>query len=759
MSTIILHDKKNNNWSSLGIGPLQDAINPLATRERNGIYDMTFKYPVAGKLFHELKVGRWVVADAGPTLVTKGQRFEIAKITKPINGIVTVYCEHYRYKLLRTMVKIGAKYTGITAQFALNQLRGLMEPKSDFTFYSDVGTTSSIDFTDPTKYKNAQEVLGGVAGSILDNFGGEYQFNNNQVRLLSKAGTETNVVIAYGKNLTDINQEESIENTYTSVYGYAKVGNGDDEKIITLPEMYIDSEYVGNYTERRIQMIDFSDKEPKDVATLRGMVQSFIKSNNVGIPRVSIKASYVDLASSVTKEQLKNLEIIDLCDWVTITFNQLKINTSAQIVKTVWNISLDRYESIELGEARTDLAKVLDDSKEETKELVNKIDWLEKTQQEASEIIKNPGKGHIVIYPSLADPQEILILDTKDVNTAKNVWRWNAGGLGFSSTGYNGTYGLAMTNNGLIVADRMATGTLRAIKIIGVTISGSTITSLSTDGFNKVVMSNGTVKTYFNDVLRSSMDALQFAVNDGNGVEVMYLDRSGVSLNKSGSTVPLGYLGRGRDKVSGKEEIAINVEFGNIGSYSVKESTSATEYIRKFAVSSAGAHIPKLIMGGAYVGGDGEILNASLKNTSVTSAFTVYNNVPLDFYSNLNMHGYSILNQSDIRLKENIENTTINGIEETKKLNFVEFDRKQNYQSKDPGKQPNAKRELGLIAQSSPFLSTEESGSIYLSLDMNKQIMLNSLTNKQLIEIVEEQEKRISKLEKLYKGEEETNGQ
>ncbi|MBU5577983.1 hypothetical protein KQI97_12975, partial [Enterococcus sp. S131_ASV_20] len=91
MSTIILHDKKNNNWNSLGIGPLQDAINPLSTRERNGIYDMTFQYPVVGKLFHELKVGRWIVADAGPTLVAKSQRFEIAQITKPIKGIVTVY--------------------------------------------------------------------------------------------------------------------------------------------------------------------------------------------------------------------------------------------------------------------------------------------------------------------------------------------------------------------------------------------------------------------------------------------------------------------------------------------------------------------------------------------------------------------------------------------------------------------------------------------------------------------------------------------
>ncbi|EGO6739215.1 hypothetical protein GP414_001995, partial [Enterococcus faecalis] len=526
MSTIILHDKKNNNWNSLGIGPLQDAINPLSTRERNGIYDMTFQYPVVGKLFHELKVGRWIVADAGPTLVAKSQRFEIAQITKPIKGIVTVYCEHYRYKLLRTMVKIGSKYSNISAQTALNQLRSQMEPKSDFTFYSDVGTTSSIDFTDPAKYKNAQEVLGGVAGSILDNFGGEYLFNNNQVRLLAKAGTDTNVVIAYGKNLTDINQEESIENTYTSIYGWAKIGNGDDEKVITLPEIYIDSDYVNNYTERRIQMVDFSDKEPKDVEALRGMVKSFIKSNNVGIPRVSIKASYVDLASSVSDEQLKSLEVVDLCDWVTVAFNQLNINTTAQIVKTVWNISLDRYESIELGEARTDFAKVIEDSKTDTDAIKDKIGWLEQAQKEASDIIKNPGKGHVVIYPSIADPQELLIMDTSDVNTARKVWRWNVGGLGFSSTGYNGNYELAMTNNGLIVADRMATGTLRAINIIGVAISGSSFETTGTDG--KIFINGGEIK--FQD--RTGKEFGNFyPANVGNETLAMVLEsKGGLSL-------------------------------------------------------------------------------------------------------------------------------------------------------------------------------------------------------------------------------------
>ncbi|MGM0252188.1 phage tail spike protein [Enterococcus sp. AZ129] len=751
MSTIVLYEKKNNDWNSLGLGPLTEAINPLVTREKNGIYDLTFEYPVNGKLFNELKVGRWVTANAGPTIVARKQKFEIAQITKPKNGIVTVYCEHYRYKLLRSIVTIGIKHENIPAQTALNYLKERMQPKGDFSFFSDVGTKSSIDFTDPSKFKNAQEALGGVAGSILDNFGGEYLFDNNQVKLLVEAGKKTNIVIAYGKNLTDITQEESIENTYTSIYGWAKIGTGDDEEILTLPEIYIDSDYVNNYTERRIQMVDFSDKEPKDVTTLRSMVKSYIKSNKVGVPKVSIKASYVDLASSVMDTQLKNLEEIDLCDWVTITFNQLKINTTAQIVKTVWNVSLDRYESIELGESRTDFAKVIEESKEEIKQVTNKINWLEQAQQEATDIIKNPGKGHVVIYPSLADPQEFLIMDTTDIKTAKKVWRWNVGGLGFSSTGYNGSYGLAMTNNGAMVADRMTTGTLRAINIIGVAITGSTIDGgviTNSNGYSKIILRDGTIKTYYNNVLRSAVSGVRFTLYDSKGVAVMDLDSDGVSINKENTTTTLGYLGRGRDVKTGKEELAMNVNVGNIGCIAVQENTNGI-YIRKIAASSAGAHISNLIMGGSYVGGSGEIKNANLKNAGVSDKFTVYNNVNLGFYSNLNMNGYSILNQSDIRLKENIEETKIDGIEETKKLNFVEFDRKQKYRTKDINKQPSSKRELGLIAQYSPFLAIESDFDNYLSIDVNKQIMLNSLTNKQLIELVESQEKRITELEKV----------
>lgn len=718
MSTIILHDKKNNNWSSLGIGPLSDALNPLVSRERNGMYELTFKYPVKAPLFKELKVGRWVVADAGPSIQAQSQQFEIAEITKPINGVVTVYCEHYRYQLLRSIVKVGSAFSNIPAQTALNQLRDRMEPKGDFTFYSDILTRSSIDFTDPSRFGSAQEALGGTRGSVLDNFGGEYVFNNNQVRLMSQAGTEKNVIIAYGKNLTDINQEESIENTYTSVYGWAKVGNGNDEKIITLPETYIDSEYVGNYTQRRIQMVDFSDKEPKDVATLRTLIQAYIKNNKVGIPKVSIKTKYVDLASSVMDEQLKTLETIDLCDWVTVVFNQLEINTSAQIVKTVWNVALDQYESVELGEARTDFSKVLDDAQPDIGAINDKIDWLEKAQKEASDIIKNPGKGHVVIYPSLADPQEMLIMDTTDINTAKNVWRWNAGGLGFSSTGYNGTYGLAMTNNGAIVADLMTTGTLRAINIIGVAITGSTIsggTISSESGSWRSVLSSGTLKNFVLEKLITSYDAGGLRLYKENGKDI-----SGTYFRlENGGTILSAYPGS--DLWLGRWNGSAHTPAVVIGGQSekVKIYDDATFYQRV------------------------DFNNQLISNTQFDKKFMVVNNVVVDYYSSIDMNGYSIMNNSDVRLKENIEDSDVDGIEETKKLNFVEFDRKQNYQSNDPNKQPSKKRELGLIAQHSPFLSTEGEKDHYLRIDVNKQIMLNSLTNKQLIEKVERLEKKL----------------
>lgn len=320
----------------------------------------------------------------------------------------------------------------------------------------------------------------------------------------------------------------------------------------------------------------------------------------------------------------------------------------------------------------------------------------------------------------MADPQEILIMDTTDVNTAREVWRWNAGGLGFSSTGYNGTYELAMTNNGTIVADRMTTGTLRAINIIGVSISGSTFETAGDRG--KILISGGEIK--FQD--RTGKEFGRFyPSNVGNDSLTMSMASTGGMIFQAGE----GLLKK------------TMFQLGKGYAADAPVTTLTGEQVALWFHYTNG----QTVRSGVEISNDGVNLRGG---TKIDSKLEVGNNAAINFYSPLDMHGYSIRNQSDIRLKENIENSSIDGIKETKNLEFVEFNRRLNYQTKQSDKQPSDKRELGLVAQYSPFLSVEGEKDHYLRIDTSKQIMLNSLTNKQLIEKVERLEEQLNSTKK-----------
>ena len=86
---------------------------------------------------------------------------------------------------------------------------------------------------------------------------------------------------------------------------------------------------------------------------------------------------------------------------------------------------------------------------------------LEQAKIFSSDLLKSGLKNSYVVVRT----DEILIMDTKDINTATKVWKFNNNGLGYSSTGYNGTYGTAITSDGKIVANMITTGILSAITI------------------------------------------------------------------------------------------------------------------------------------------------------------------------------------------------------------------------------------------------------------------------------------------------------
>lgn len=357
MSIPILYDTKETNFHRMGIGPLVDLKEAKVDRERHGIYSLSFKYPVKGILFRELKPGRWIKAHAGYKSFSRNQLFEILTVKKIMSDYVEVYCEHFSGQLMRSVPDTRERLSNITAERAIGITLNATYPGGIFSYSSNLRNTGVLDLSDPSRFANTREVLGGVEGSILDNFGGEYRFNNEKIELLDHAGENTNIVIAYGKNIIDFQQEENISSTYSGIYPWAKLE--ETNRVIKLTEGVVKSEYSGQYRFERYQKVDFSDKAPQTSQQLKNLAQSYIKANSVGVPKVSIQASYEDIASSVLPENLQELERIDLCDVVNVSFEALGVNTKAKIIKTTWNVLADKYESIELGSRPETLSTII----------------------------------------------------------------------------------------------------------------------------------------------------------------------------------------------------------------------------------------------------------------------------------------------------------------------------------------------------------------------------------------------------------------
>src|SRR5690625_3514472 len=353
----ILYKANETQFNHLGLGPLNDAISILVTEERNGIFELEMKYPVSGKVFHELKNDRIIKADAGHKL--KDQRFKIIRITKPLKGVVTVYAEHVSYLTQDLALKPKVTFSG-NARQALEHWKANLVDDNPLTVWSDISTTGKINWT-IDEVENARRALGGVQGSILDVYGGEYLFDNYDIYLYQKRGVNSELLIAYGSNLVDLEQEEEIANTYTSIYPYSIYTDDDgNERMVTLPEFYIDSEHVDKYARRKILVVDFTTEEIKTVSALRSAARRYIKDNDVGVPKVNLKIQYVDLAKTLDYKHLALYEEVNLCDNVMIYFEKYDINTTAKVIKIVWDALNERYNSIEVGEARASLSQSID---------------------------------------------------------------------------------------------------------------------------------------------------------------------------------------------------------------------------------------------------------------------------------------------------------------------------------------------------------------------------------------------------------------
>ncbi len=487
----ILYSKTDNDYTKNGVGFLTDTISCDVTEERNGAFECVLTYPITGQHYADITEG--AVIKAKPNDTSNPQLFRIYSHSKPINGIVTFAAEHISYDL-NGIPLASLSLRSTTAQSAIAAAISAGAFDSGYTATSDITTINSIDIKTPRSIRAA---LGGQEGSVLDVWGGEFEFDNKQIKLHAHRGSDTGVSIVYGKNLTDVRQERNITETYTHIMPYAtyteETEEGDEttqtDIVVTLTEKVLaisGAENVGHQKALVINLSEmFADDETITETALRAKANQYISAHPaLGTPRISIAASFVALWQTEEYKDIAPLERVRLCDIVTIRFDKLGISAKAKVVKTVYDALAERYKSVELGEARSNFADtvlaqngaITELSKAVRKGFSIATQQMQKAIADATAAITGNSGGYVVLYPE-EHPQEILILDAPTLEEAVHVWRWNSSGLGYSSTGYNGTYGLAMTMNGAIVADYITAGNLNGALITAGTVSSNAISA------------------------------------------------------------------------------------------------------------------------------------------------------------------------------------------------------------------------------------------------------------------------------------------
>lgn len=465
----ILYEGNERVFLTNGLGRLADAKSCIVTEERNGEFELEMTYPIIGVHYSDIKENRIILAKTSDA--DNNQAFTIYKISKPLNGIITINAQHISYLLSGFPVM---PFTAVSLPDAFEKIQeNIVVANSPFVFQTTIA--SSISFT-LEKPKSARSILGGERGSILDVYGGyDYEFDNFNVYLKADRGHDNGVTIRHGKNLTALESIIDTTNVYTGIVPFWKDSEGN---AVYLTEKVVYSEHADDYPYKIVKPVDFSsdfEMAPTE-QQLRSKAISYLNSNRGWRLKNSIDISFVNLSQTEEyKGILKSLERVKLCDTVTVIYDALGINLKIKVIKTVYNTLTERYDSISLGDTTYTLAKAISDSLDIPTNAQTQAE-IQSAVSRATKLIQGGLGGYVVFNTNgNGQPQEILIMDADNIEDAVSVIRMNKNGIGFSRNGYSGPYQTAWTIDGHFVADFIDTGQLNGGLIKANTVSADVL--------------------------------------------------------------------------------------------------------------------------------------------------------------------------------------------------------------------------------------------------------------------------------------------
>ncbi len=622
---ITLYESTESQFLTNGLGGLPDAMTCVVSEERNGIYELEMDYPVTGIRFNELKLRRIIYVKPNP--YTAKQPFRIYSISKEMGGVVTIEASHISYDLSGYPV---SAFEAESTSDAIVKMRANVLGNCPFTITSDIDEQYPMTNPYPNSYRS---LIGGTGNSIISLYGGECEFDGYNIAVKSERGSNRGVSIRYGKNLTDLTQDENCANVATAVYPF---WYSEEEGYLELPEKTVNA--PGTYDFVRILPLDLTEQLNEEwqgmpeVSALREMAEEYVETNKIGIPKVSLKVSFEDLGKYEEYSEFALLHRVHLCDTVNVAFPELNVDATAKCISTKYDALSDRYSEITLGESQANLVSNLVAQNGTAAKKTSKTALKTAIEHVTQQITGGLG-GYVVMHSSSGgtQPDEILIMDNPDIETAVKVWRWNKNGLGFSDHGYNGPYETAITQDGNIVADFITTGELSANLITAGTLSADRVDGGVLSGVSiNIADGNFTVDPDGNVTLAGDINLSDGTIDWGENTPVKY--QFSVNGTTSWHTVMTSSDKYRRDSLDGGDSWGDPYQFRGVNGSDANVSRRNVERALAYAsnldgsfmaVDSAGAPV---IYGGKIYGAEiyagGSMNNDEVEGTGSVISLT-----------------------------------------------------------------------------------------------------------------------------------------
>jgi len=532
---IRLYGSNETNFITNGIGVLSDCVSCTVTEELNGMYELEMEYPINGSRYGDIRLGRYIYAQ--PAVASPPEPFEIYKISRPIGGIISVYAQHYSYKTSSIpIVPATPLYFSNKSPSSLFEeiVASAPEGYNDFTLESDLGS-ADYELTEPKSLRS-------ILGEMQEIYGGEFRWSKNTIYLNKHRGVDNGVTIRYGKNMTDLKQEESIANTINGIAPYWSGREDDKPVLVTIPEK-VAIYQVGNTAKQNLALRviegEFGDGEPRVIAlnnyiatynaehpdldpdddqsllgesydTIQSLVNKlcwqqttlWMNTGNaylravpynmtqyfnekptvakltekavilaqqlqIGVPEISLDVSFISLSKTGEyPEGFGGLTTVSLGDTVHVYFEKLGVSGTAKVVKTVFNCITGQYDDIQLGDARANFVNTVASVNTRIEESESRTQaYFSNALDDATSTIKGVHGGYVIIDEDGGHPSQITILNKPSKDDADKAIRINYEGIGFSNTGYYGSFNSAWDINGTFDASKINVINLSASRI------------------------------------------------------------------------------------------------------------------------------------------------------------------------------------------------------------------------------------------------------------------------------------------------------